>query len=94
MIQFPFPISEINFGIRYSALVHAADRQNAQREKQLLNPAIGVQNHETVIELTHRFSLRKGALFIQHDFQYILRPGGTGPIDNALVLGCQFGIHF
>ncbi len=68
--------------------------QNAQREAQQLNPAAGVQNHETVIELTYRFSFRKGALFIQPDFQYIFRPGGTGQIENALVLGAQVGIHF
>lgn len=70
------------------------DLQSAQREAQQLNPAEGVQNHETVIALTYRFSFRKGALFVQPDFQYILRPGGTGQIDNALVLGCQVGIHF
>ena len=36
----------------------------------------------------------KGAYFIQPDFQYIVRPGGTGRLPNAPVLGTQLGINF
>ena len=36
----------------------------------------------------------KGALFFQPDLQYIIRPGATGKIDDALVLGCQIGVNF
>ena len=54
----------------------------------------GVPDHETVIELTYRFDLRKGAFFIQPDFQFIHRQGGTGHFKNALVLGAQLGINF
>jgi porin len=38
--------------------------------------------------------LRKGALFFQPDVQYVMRPGGTGQLANAVVLGCQLGVNF
>jgi porin len=53
-----------------------------------------VQRRETAVELTYRFSLSKGAVYFQPDLQYIIRPGGTGRIPNALVLGAQVGANF
>lgn len=67
--------------------------RRTQQNGQLPGPP-GGQDYETVIELTYRFDLRKGALFIQPDLQYIIQPGGTGQVKNALVLGSQFGINF
>jgi porin len=32
--------------------------------------------------------------YIQPDVQYVIRPGGTGDVDNALVAGVQFGVTF
>jgi len=49
--------------------------------------------HETVLELAHRFQLTKFA-YIQPDVQFVARPGGTGNIDNAVVVGAQVGISF
>ena len=54
----------------------------------------GGQHYETVIELTYRFDFRKSAFFIQPNLQYIIQPGGTPDINNALVLGTQLGINF
>jgi NADH dehydrogenase len=68
--------------------------QRAQRNGLLVPPEGGVQDHETVVELTYRFDLRRGAYFIQPDFQYIVRPGGTGHLPDAPVFGAQFGINF
>jgi porin len=70
------------------------DLQDAQRDQQKLNPSVGVQDYEMAIELFYRFYFRKHAVFFQPDFQYIVRPGGTGKIDNALVLGFHLGINF
>jgi porin len=53
-----------------------------------------VQSHETVLELTYRLALLKSALFFQPDLQYVFRPGGTGRIPDALVLGAQVGVNF
>ncbi len=68
--------------------------QRAQQNGQRPRPDGGTQDYETVIELTYRFDLRKGALFIQPDFQYIIQPGGTGNLKNTVVIGSQFGINF
>jgi porin len=46
------------------------------------------------MELTYRFHFRNSAFFIQPDFQYIIRPGGTGRLNNAPVFGAQLGINF
>jgi porin len=54
----------------------------------------GGQHYETVIEMTYRFNFCKSAFFIQPDFQYIIQPGGTAHLNNALVLGAQLGINF
>jgi len=50
-------------------------------------------SHELVIELGHRIQVSKFA-YVQPDVQFIQRPGGTGNIDNAVVLGVQFGASF
>jgi hypothetical protein len=64
------------------------------RAEQLLDPTIGAQDYESVLELTYRAYFRKSAIFFQPDIQYVINPGGTGRIDDALVLGCQIGFNF
>ena len=68
--------------------------RQAQLNGRLPRPDGGTQDYEAVIELTYRFDFRKGAVFIQPDFQYIIQPGGTGRLANATVLGAQLGINF
>jgi porin len=63
-------------------------------QEQQLNPSVGVQDYEMAIELFYRFYFYRHAVFFQPDLQYIVRPGGTGQIDNALVLGFHMGINF
>ena len=48
---------------------------------------------EMVFELGHRVQLTKYA-YVQPDVQFIRKPGGTGNIDDAVVLGVQFGASF
>jgi porin len=86
------PVDAIALGIVYGRFSN--DLQQAQQAAQLLNPAIGIQKYETTIELTYRAYFDKSAIFIQPDLQYILRPGGTGQIRDALVVGAQAGINF
>jgi len=33
-------------------------------------------------------------VYFQPDIQYVINPGGTHKLDNALVLGCEIGINF
>jgi len=86
------PIDLIGLGVVYGHFSN--DLQNFQRQAQQLDPNVGVQSHETVLELTYRLALLKSALFFQPDLQYVFRPGGTGRIPDALVLGAQVGVNF
>ena len=65
------------------------DLQDSQRRE-----SSGVQKYEIALELTYRFRFRDNAVFFQPDFQYIIRPGGTGQIADAFVAGFQAGINF
>ncbi len=48
---------------------------------------------ESVYELGHRLQL-KPAFFVQPSIQYIQKPGGTGKIGDAVVLGAWIGATF
>jgi porin len=70
------------------------DLQDSQERAQRLDPHVGVQQYETVVELTYRLAFLNSALFFQPDLQYIIRPSGTGRIPDALVLGAQVAVNF
>jgi porin len=86
------PVDIIGLGVVYGHFSN--DLQNFQRRTQQLDPNVGVQSHETVVELTYRLALLKSALYFQPDLQYVFRPDGTGRIADALVLGAQVGVNF
>lgn len=50
-------------------------------------------SHEMVYELGHRFQLTPSC-YLQPSVQYIRNPGGTGAVDDAIVLGAWFGLKF
>lgn len=86
------PRDAVSFGIASGSFSN--ELQRAQENGRLVPPEGGVQHHERVVELTYRFDLRRGAYFIQPDFQYIVSPGGTGRLPNARMFGAQIGINF
>jgi porin len=86
------PIDVAGLGVVFGHFSN--DLQDSQERAQQLNPNVGVQQHETVVELTYRLALRGGAVFFQPDIQYVIRPGGTGRISDALVLGAQVAVNF
>jgi porin len=86
------PRDIIGVGVVYGHFSN--DLQNFQRRAQQLDPTVGVQSHETVLELTYRLALLRSALYFQPDLQYVFRPGGTGRIPDALVLGAQVAVNF
>ena len=53
----------------------------------------GYATYELVYEFGYRINMTKFA-FIQPDAQWVINPGGTGTIPNALVLGAQIGVTF
>ena len=63
------------------------DLQAAQQLAQALDPSVGVQEYELVLEWAYRFRMRDGAMFFQPDLLYIVNPGGAHQYANALVVG-------
>jgi porin len=86
------PSDMAGFGVVYGHF--SSDLRHAQEREQLFNPTVSVQDYETVLEWTYRFDFCKSSVFFQPDIQYVIRPGGTGKINDALVIGCQIGINF
>jgi porin len=80
------------FGVVFGRF--SGDLRDAQHREQLFDPTVGAQDYESVLEWTYKFYFREGAVFFQPDIQYVINPGGTHELDNALVLGCQIGINF
>jgi porin len=85
------PRDALTFGIASGEF--SDDLRRAQQKGRVPGPP-GGQHSETVVELTYRFDLHRGAFFIQPDIQYIIQPGGTSHVDNAVVLGAQLGVNF
>ncbi len=80
------------FGVIFGEF--SEDLRAGQRQAAQIDPNIGVQHHEIVLEWTYIFRFKNGAYFFQPDVQYILDPSGTGEIPNALVVGSQVGVNF
>jgi len=53
----------------------------------------GYPDYELVFEFGHRVQFNKW-LFVQPNLQYVINPGGTHTVPNALVLGAQCGVTF
>jgi porin len=86
------PRDAISLGVATGYFSDALKR--AQQDGHFLSPDGGIQDHETVVEMTYRIDFHRGAFFVQPDFQYIIRPGGTGRLADAPVFGAQLGINF
>ena len=52
-----------------------------------------VQTYEAALECYYRIQLNK-FLIVQPFIQYIIQPGGAGPVENATVLGSYFRVAF
>ena len=53
---------------------------------------MGAQRYELVFELNYNIEIVRWLHFIP-DIQYIINPGGTGDISDALVLGFQLALN-
>ena len=95
---------QVNVGLNYQGLFPGRDRDHTMlhfiygdlsRDYALARRVPGghFAESEKVIELAHRFQLTPWSYF-QPDLQYVIDPGGTGDIPNALVIGAQMGFTF
>jgi porin len=95
---------QVNVGLNYKGLFPCRDRDHTMLHfiygdlsrdyaRSVRRPGGHVAESEKVIEIAHRFQLTPWSYF-QPDLQYVIDPGGTGDIPNALVIGAQMGFTF
>ncbi|PZR72338.1 MAG: carbohydrate porin [Chthoniobacterales bacterium] len=95
---------QVNLGLNYKGLFPGRDRDHTMLHfiygdlsrdyaRSLRKPGGHLAEAEKVIEVAHRFQLTPWSYF-QPDIQYVIDPGGTGDIPNALVIGAQMGFTF
>jgi porin len=92
-------------GLVYKGLIPTRDADqlgvvfgygNYSYYKIVAENARGVSTHQTyeaVLEFDYRLQLTKFA-YLQPFLQYLIRPNGTGLVENATVLGLQMGVVF
>jgi porin len=86
------PTDVIGLGVVYGRF--GDELQDSQRRARASDPTVGIQRYETALELTYRFRFLKDSVYFAPDLQYIIRPGGTGQIADAFVIGFEAGINF
>lgn len=95
---------QLNVGAVYTGLIPGRDADNL-----IFGMAYGVfsddyadvveargdgrPDYEMVLEAAYRYQLTKFS-YVQPGVQYVVRPGGTGKIGDAFVIGVQMGITF
>ena len=95
---------QVNFGLVYKGLLPQRDADQTtfgfiygnfseHYARTVKAAGNGVPTYESVLEFGHRIQLTKFA-FIQPDLQWVIRPGGTGRIEDALIVGAEIGITF
>jgi porin len=77
------------FGVAYGAF--SSQLARSQRDARSAGSGAGIQKYEVALELTYIVQATRW-LQVQPDLQYIVNPGGTGKIPNALVLGFQLAL--
>jgi porin len=95
---------QVNIGLNYKGLFPGRERDHSMLHfiygdisrdyaRNVRKPGGRLAESEKVIEVAHRFQLTPWSYF-QPDIQYVIDPGGTGDIPNALVVGAQMGFTF
>ena len=91
-------------GLVYKGLIPTRDQDqlglafaygNYSYYKALADERAGkpVQSFEGVLELDYRVQLSKFS-YVQPFLQYLVRPNGTGLVENSTILGVQMGVTF
>jgi porin len=95
---------QINAGLNYQGLFPSRDKDrtilyfiygdiSSDYARSVQLPGEHRATSEKVIEVGHRFQVTKWS-YIQPDVQWVIDPGGTGDIPNAVVIGAQMGVTF
>jgi porin len=95
---------QVNVGLNYKGLFSSRDNDHTMLHfiygdlsrdyaRSVRKPGGHLAESEKVVEVAHRLQLTPWSYF-QPDLQYVIAPGGTGDIPNALVIGAQMGFTF
>lgn len=95
---------QVNAGLHYKGLIPGRDNDRTflhfiygsfSDEYARTTHVLGhrLAESEKVLEVGHRFAVTRWSYF-EPDLQWVVDPGGTGEIPNALVIGAQMGITF
>jgi carbohydrate-selective porin OprB len=84
------PLDKAALGVLYGAF--SDQLQRSQRDAQHAGVGAGPQRYELGFELTYIIQATRW-LQVQPDLQYIVNPGGTGKIRDALVIGFQLAVN-
>lgn len=95
---------QVNVGLNYKGLFPGRDRDHTMLHfiygdlsrdyaRSVRRPGGHLAESEKVLEVAHRFQLTPWSYF-QPDIQYVIDPGGTGDIPDAVVIGAQMGFTF
>jgi len=85
------PHDRAGLGVVYGEF--SSQLARSQRASRSAGNPVGIQSYELALELTYRFQVT-GWLRMQPNLQYIINPGGTGQIPDALVAGFQLSVNF
>jgi porin len=65
-----------------------------QQDRDAVTPgAVGIQTYERIAEIDYNVQIAPW-LSVRPNLQYVMRPGGTGTIPNAVVFGLHTGVTF
>jgi len=95
---------QVNGGLVYKGLIPTRDQDytalgvvygkfSENYARTVADAGNGYPEYELVFEANYKIQITKFA-FVQPDIQWVINPGGTGNIPNALVLGAQMGVTF
>lgn len=95
---------QVNGGLAYKGLFPTRDNDytifgvaygkfSSDYAQTVEDQGLGYPDYELVFEWAYRLQLNPFT-YVQPDVQWVINPGGTGRIPNALVLGAQMGLEF
>jgi porin len=90
------PHDQIGFGATYYDVSNGLTRTEqlqASLDMPLAGGALGVQTHAEVLELNYGIQVSPGFL-IQPELEYFIRPGATGAVPNAFLIGAKVHADF
>lgn len=65
-----------------------------QEDRNMVAPAsVGIQTYESIAEIDYDIQIAPW-LSVRPNLQYVIRPGGTGTIPDAVVIGLHTGVAF